>query len=543
MSVRGICGLAEDDLFKELDGTMQGTSQVDKGQRVEYLEELQKRINLDSIKNKEKAVDLLLSFARAQGSNSPENAIISESLSNLLNKNNIFISKVLSALSRRDPNLFICISKTAMQLNHEYQDKLISSLVGFLADSESINANGAQEVYESLLYLGKRHLSGEITKNALMYLNSPVHRIAAVVYSVKLCSNFAGPQIVSQIIDILEKSIKGYFDGMSNEIERDICLYFQKVKDSCGLESLLKLAGKQDQNPDLYRALRAILDENPSRIDDVLDVLHDTRNENFINNILSAFEEMNSEINIPKLVNAVRTRWWFAHPTNILMERIMVRNGDRSKATLLELIKDDEKYSFALKCLRRIGVEDEELSKIFVRPLMLQVYDFFYGKRMKNPQSLSRMLQDRDRLGDALPGKTTMLEHLILHLFSSYNFNSINVDSAGMRGVDLVCFYSKTLDLLVIGCTTGTLKNDLSNIEAIIERMRRDLSEVFKICIVTPVVISTETSTIPPTDAEHAMKIGTRILRIDNINEMLTMLNTGRKARDIIDFIKGITIY
>ena len=51
----------------------------------------------------------------------------------------------------------------------------------------------------------------------------------------------------------------------------------------------------------------------------------------------------------------------------------------------------------------------------------------------------------------------------------------MNVAPLQLEAVDIVCFYPETLDLFVIGCTTGIVKDDLAKMDALIKKMKTEL--------------------------------------------------------------------
>jgi len=84
----------------------------------------------------------------------------------------------------------------------------------------------------------------------------------------------------------------------------------------------------------------------------------------------------------------------------------------------------------------------------------------------------------QEKTQENIPGPTNWLEHLLLHIFASLNFVTLNVAPLRLQCVDLVCFYPEILDLFIVGCTTEILKDDLAKMDALMRALRRVLEPV-----------------------------------------------------------------
>ena len=85
---------SEKALFELLTHVPSGSSEDDRIRRIKGLEELQRRIQSDSIEDKGTAASILLNMAKTQGTNQPESLLIINSLTLFINK------EVLSSLRR-----------------------------------------------------------------------------------------------------------------------------------------------------------------------------------------------------------------------------------------------------------------------------------------------------------------------------------------------------------------------------------------------------------------------------------------------------------
>jgi len=215
--------------------------------------------------------------------------------------------------------------------------------------------------------------------------------------------------------------------------------------------------------------------------------------------------------------------------------------GELVKPTLFKILQEKEKCGFALECLKAIGISKEELSKIFTKPPMLEVYDFLYSRaRIKKiHKDLNQLWEEKQELRETVPGTTDKLEHLLFHIFTGFNLVTLNVAPLKEISVDIVSFYPETLDLLIIGCTTGILKDDLAKMNVLVRKMRKELTDLFKKCSITPIVVSSEDVSISTSDALYSAQNNIVILQRDHIDKLMEMLMTNRKSRDVIEYIKS----
>jgi len=185
------------------------------------------------------------------------------------------------------------------------------------------------------------------------------------------------------MIDVVQRCKYGYFQGHNQEIERAICQFFERVEDDRSLLVLLDLLKVRTNylHDHITSAIAKVLDTHPNSVEYLLEVLYDNRrNSQVIYGILECFIEMQDpKIPVHKLLDSIRFSWWKDPYLGLrrLLNLLFVKMGKMSKPTLFEIILDEEKFDFALECLKEIGISREELSKIFPEPPMKQVYKFF----------------------------------------------------------------------------------------------------------------------------------------------------------------------
>lgn len=540
--------LAEKELFELLTHVLSGDSEDQKHKRINGLEELQRRIKSNSIQNIDGFIDVLLEMAKKQGHSRPESSLIVDSLQLFIGGHEEAFQTVLNGLKGQDQEedlLFLVFSNLVLKLDYKKKRRAIKPLVNYLMSRDVLNRIGVKEVYDCLLSLGNEKLSTEIVKKTSPYLDRL--ETCAIVYSVKLCSEFADRKLLPKMLEVLDRSMTGYHNAHHVEIERMLCEYFKRIKDPNGfshLMRLLKLRYRENPN-DKIDALSEILNSYPSLKDDLLDILYDGRhNKDLVTAILGSFEKMEKPPTAMELLPKIHIKYWWERPASFYLKKILVKGGESSKPVLFEMLQDDEKYDYALECLKEIGVSTEELSKLFPEPPMLQVYNFLYSqsRSSKLPKDLNALWLEKEKLGEQVSGKTDRLEHLLLQIFCSFNFVTLNVAPLKLEGVDLVCFYPETLDLLIVGCTTGVLKDDLSKMDALITEMEKQIPNLFDVCSITPIVVCSKVAAISPSDKKYSAEQGIVVLQSPNIDKLLEMLNTNREARAVIKYIENCKI-
>ena len=534
----------EDQLFALLRHVATGSSEDHRKKRILGLAELQKRIKSETSFDEEEARSILLELAGKRGDSSPESSVIVDSLLALIGRNAAHYEKILSSLEtpkEEQERIFLVFSKLVSKVDYNKKKESIRPLLRFLTTSDSLNRVAVKEVYDCLGVLGTQRLSKDIVQVAMPYLDSI--DLCSVVFSVQLCSKFGGQECLEKMLDVLERSLKGYFDGNSVTIEREICEYIRRGGGLQDPKPLLDLIAKRSsQSPyDASKALASVLNSKPSSIDDVMDRLWEEHDITTIDFILKAFDEMKRNLtknDLSKMLRNIRVEWWSKYPLPLTLSGLLVKSGKESKPLLFEMIKQSEKYNFALDCLRKIGFSKEELSAVFSQPIMIQLYNYFY-KNQRELKNLITVWKEKDKLCNLIPGKTNRLEHLLIHIFLGFNLIVLNIAAAGQEAVDLIGFNYETLDTLIVGCTTGTLKDDLTKMDEATKKLKTDVVDLTKLATITPIVVVTSDASVSRADEQYASDNNIIILQSSNIDALMDMLITNRKASEMIDYIKS----
>jgi hypothetical protein len=537
---------AEQQLFELLRHVASGSGEDHRRKRILGLGDLQRRIESGHLFDQEEARSILLELARKDGDSSPENSIIVDSLSQLIERNAKHFQQILDGLKapkEEEQRLFLVFSKLVLELDYNKKKEAVGPLVGFLMNSDSINRVGTKEVYEVLIDLGDQKLSREIIRVITPHLDA-VFDTCPIVFSVQLCARFAGQEVMEKLLNILEKSLSGYYDGQGVIIEREICEYIKRVDGLQNPSQLLSLIKKRvTQNPYYAsEALATVLDNKRACLDDVFDWLYGERDPNVVDCVLKSFVDMKSHMNsreLSRLLEKIRVDWWNKYPLPYTISSLFVKSGRESKSILFEAIKQSEKHQLALDCLKKIGVSREELSTIFPQAPMLELYNYFYKNRRHLPKDLNETWREKEKLPENVPGQTNQLEHLMVHILSSFNLVVMNLAPLKDISVDLIGFYPETLDVLVIGCTTGILKDDLAKMDAAVRKMKSEIVNLPKLALITPIVVVTSDASVSQSDEQYASDNNIIILQSSNIEALLDMLITNRKASEMIEYVKN----
>lgn len=533
--------LTEKELNDLLKHALAGSSQDHRYKRINGLEELQKRIKSDSIQNKDAFLDILFEMAITHGDAKPEKSLIISSLYLFIKKDDALYEGILNRLKRQEGQLFIVFAELVLKLDYKKKKMAIKPLLDFVVNRDDLTSIGVNEVYSHLVALGNQSLSNDIVKEASSYLGSI--RLCSVLFSVRLCSEFADQSLLPQMLNVLDKSMAGYFNAHHSQIERELCNYFRRIKHQDSFSHLVRLIKlRLHENPiDKSETLSEVLNANPHLMDDVLDALHVAKkNKELVNALLYALKKVEKPPIAQKLLRNIHIKYWWENPTSYYVRTILIKGGEASKPVLLEMLRDPEKYEYALECLKEIGFSSEDLSTVFPKSPILQIYEFFYSQNenKKTPADLNTLWIQKDKLGENIRGTTNKLEHLLIHLLSSFNFVTLNLAPIKFESIDIIGFYPETLDLLIIGCTTGVLKDDLAKMDAAVNKMETEMPDIFRLCNVTPVIACSKNAAISPSDAKYSRAQKIVILEDFDIEKLLEMLNTNREPRQVLAYLE-----
>ena len=521
---------SEEKILELLDSNISGSS-ARKEVRVVCLDMLRK---IGTIKRIDEVMDILLKLARYHGRSTPESSMIVELISRLANLEETAFKKLLGKMISVQDDLLYCFARIIRNLEVEKKKESMPRLLQFLMSYDSFT-NITEEMYHSLVTMYDENINKEIVKMCRPYLRTAEN--VKLVYAVKITSRLAS-EFLSELELVMERALNGWYNGHNEKILKDVCNYFGRTKDKKSIPLLLQVLKLEshDIKEVASKALASIIDSHPKAINQVWHFLE--KDTECYPAILMTFAKMESSIELDKLLSVIDidlSKW---RPKEAL-KTIILKAGTQAKPLLFEMIKDkdENKYKFALQCLKEIGVSIEEYSRVFKKHPILQIYEFFHGKR--RDMLLENLWKQQDKLRNPIKGaQMDRFEYFIHHFFSTLGFVTLFVDPSGRKGVDLVAFHPNKPHILIIGCTTGVIKEDLQRINNTLLDMEEALEELFAKHRILPIVITSKKTMFAPADLEFAGKNGIAILKQEETTTLLEMLRTNRTSVEIIKQIE-----
>jgi len=267
--------------------------------RTKGLEELSKR----TIKNYQRAADVLLTMARKHGTSKPESLMIVQILAALVNMHEELFATLLERLKDKDQQLLYCISITVQNLDRDKKHRAVPSLMKALMNQDAFTYV-TREMYKTLVSMGDEEINNEIVRLALPHLASPDPY--KVVYAVKILSKLANRDATSNLCDVLGKSFKGWYNGDSSEIQKEICNFFQRVGDKRSLPYLLELL-RQNPTIEASKALASVADVNPEVMDQLYEAMRSERDKLTFPILQALKETSRSRIDTNRLFEVIPT--------------------------------------------------------------------------------------------------------------------------------------------------------------------------------------------------------------------------------------------
>jgi hypothetical protein len=494
--------------------------------RVKCLDELSRR----TIKDIENIKDVLIEATKAHGWSEPESSMLIEILSKLAETHDAFFQELMDELVKKEQTqpFLVCISRLIRKLDQEKKRKSARFLVGALMNKDSFTS-ATDALYKTLISIDDTRTRKETVESILPYLDSA--DVLQVFYAVRIASELGNRDLVSRLCVVLDRSIGGWYDGHRDNIEKNICHFFERVKDIRSLSCVLKLV-ESNPSKETYAALASLADEYPQATHEVERFLHDGKRYVVALNVLNQMSK--PRIDLDQLF-AIASKDIGTASVRETLKGIILKIGKPAKQKLLEMAKSDkeEEYAFAMECLTEIGVSVDEISSVLGKNPVLQLHDFFYDNI-----ELEQLWQDREKLGETIKKSAIQkFDHFVLNLFNCFGLITLFVDPAGKEGVDIIAFSPSTAHLIIAGVTTGVLHDDLPKLNQTLIEMRRKLPQLAKRYYFIPIIFTSKDTQPHENDNQFAKKNGIIILTANEIKKLLEMMKTGRRASDLIHFL------
>lgn len=524
---------SEEKLLESLRSNASGSSvENHEGRRV-LLDELRRR---KTIKHIDEVVEVLIDYEKKWGMSNPESSLIIELLSKATNLKDSAFKKWFDdmVISKDDKSLY-CNAMITKNLKEKKKRSCIQPFLSLLMGCGSFTGTTSR-MCQTLLDIDNRDIQNDIIGAALPYLRTADS--FKVVYAVKIVTSLSS-DFVPELNLVIERTLTDWFAAYEKEILTDICSYYRRIQDEKSIPHLLKIVKSDFDGEERLasKALASVIDSNPNTITQIWRFLE--KEKKYYVSILIAFGEMVGGIDLKKLFSTVNidlTKW---RPREAL-RNIMIKAGEKARPHLLKMIQDRDQvtYTFARECLEEIGISIEEYSEVFEKPPILQMYEFFYEHRKRMLlENLENLLKNKDKLRDSVRKPPDMFEYLIQNLFSAFGFITLFVDPSNKAGVDIIAFSSNRPYILVIGCTTSTLKYDLEKLNMTFSEMKGSLKELFAKYQILPMIFASVDVEIHPSDSEYARKHSIAILTQKEVATLYKMLKTNR-SHEVIKYIK-----
>ena len=520
----------EEKILELLNDNITGPS-ASKELRVVCLDILRKRSVIEKI---DEVIEILLKLVEYRGRSIPESSMIVELISRLANLEESAFKKLLSRMIRWQDNLMYCFARIIRNLEDPKKGECMPRLLEFLMGYNSFT-NITKEMFQTLVTAHNEDINKRIVKATLPYI-----RVAdpyKVVYAVKIISRLGSAEVLSKLELIIERALTGWFNGHKEEILTNICSYFRRIKDERSARRLLQIIKSGFNREQIAsKALARVVDAHPEVMDEIWDFLQKEKELYFP--ILMVLEEMKTIVDVERLFSIADIELGI-QSVRQTSRKIIKKAGQQAKPLLLSMIKDKHyvRYTFALNCLEEIGVSIEEYSRVFDKHPILQIYEFFYNQR--KGMLLENLWKEQEELGKSIKkSQIRRFEYFVQILFSALGFVTLLVDPSGKEGVDLIAFSPNEPYILVIGCTTSILKDDLQKLNMTINEMKDALKELFAKYRILPTVFTSRKVEVSSDDSEYAGKNSIAILTQKEISTLLEMLKTNRRSEEIIKHLK-----
>jgi len=357
--------------------------------------------------------------------------------------------------------------------------------------------------------------------------------------AVTICSKIADKTLADELANALERSTRQYYEHNSYKVQEFVAEYFSRIRSPIGVKPLLKTISLPNNiNIPRTKVAKALAKLGKPALEEIKEFMQDRENRDALHHVLAALSMMDSEIlkELPfdEALKVARTE-----PGRIIAENNLVmiaqKIGDPIVPFLKPLLKGERgDYQFAIKCLLAIGFT---LDQILEENIFHKLLCWAYKGRMKDREhyDLQRLLCDRSRA--ELPGKKQIgQEYAIQWILSAGGFPTIWVENAQREGLDLISISASERIVLVVGCTTGIIKDDVNHLFA----MTEDIEPIVEGYRIIPIIFTTKRlEQIPNVNDIH--DLGIVLAGSDEVRKLLQLVEHGRPHKEIVQYILSLT--
>jgi hypothetical protein len=416
-----------------------------------------------------------------------------------INTDNVIAYKLICSLY---PSLDV-------EIQNEYIETLFNKLIYFTPESQQFQLLRTFFIsYKNDLFL---NLSEHYITNKYDYKVAHLIEILTNNYNVEICDSLK---------IILENSLIGInYEGRIENIKSNILEFINKNKYILDVKLIRTLLSKNKDSYDNCIFLSKILIYSCQNFEEILDYLeYDIKNKNdkLVEGMINTLYELNASelknLNYGRLLMLVHPNKQTYYPLYHKLVIIFSKMDESQEYLLLPLLKSEVKgeVEFSLSIFQ--SKPKKLVDVIGINPL-LKIYTSFYVPNVFNEENQFNFLEKR---------KLNPFDFKIYLLFTFSGFNVLIVDPPSkIPNIDLIAFSPYNEEIFLIGCTTGIIKDDASQLFAYTQKIRETLP-TFKI---TPIICT-------------ALK-SNEILDVKKIVDNKIGILTGEKIDVLIDMIQN----
>lgn len=425
------------------------------------------------------------------------------------------------------------LTNVIIDLDEEEQEKYVPFIFEIIMDSRETRESEHNFLIDFLIRINGSKVK-ELCARELSRYDS------TILSPIKILSVIGDENICVEFLNILDNTIKGYDYGDKNTIIHSYIInYLQRVKCKKSIPLLFNLMSIYNSSNDYLSVIsKALLNNGESALNPLLDFMEEQVTINkmlIIQNLVTALNEIDenilNKIDIQRLLNIVHPE-----PSKYIMyeelRNIMIKLDESVEPILITMLKseNDREFRFARECLEKRGTD---IYQILEKNPFLELYDLIFleladGKNKIKIQDLLFDTQTGHRSRNKL-----YFEHGIESLFASCGFSTLWVEPAGLKGLDLIAFSPLTNGIYLIGCTTGTINDDLPKLYETTEVIKEKLD---KYEIYTIICTNIGKDKIMRIDEAYSKNIG--VLSADEVKGMLDLSMIGRPHEEILNYIR-----
>lgn len=500
-----------------------------------FLVALDELLSRQTIVDVERASGILFRAARQYGTKGPVGDKMAELLSRLSNRDEGVFQRFLKEIEDLEQTPFgvKCACNVVGRLTDTKKRHAVNSFVRILADFTKTK-DVADTIADTIVSAGQDMQTASEVTSALAHDLEMYTPPLWFLYSLRIASRIGEKSILDAMHTILRRLKEGWFTDNLPELENSVCEYFKRFPVEEAVFDLAHLL-KQRQRYDLFQVLRSF--QYPLTANLLLDFVEQSlmvgSDYNLRLQSVMVLSELDPRvIDLDRLLSFRKLLEWPSSEFGYYAKRILVKFGDSAKNRLFSLYSDPRLCNFATECLSEMGISLDEISKHLPESPVSQMARFFHVELLAE-----RLWTDKERLGDQVRGfNITKFEYMILDLFTRLNFVARFTEPSKKPGVDIVAVPTTGTHIIVVGATTGAVKEDLQQLNETMIDLRQTSPSLTKTNVLLPALF-TILESFMPSDLEFAKGNGIALVSSIDLQKILVMAKTSQRSSDLIRFL------